>query len=46
MPKFKISNDYISKCIECLKRTGADNEGGPTNAKGKTECQQCDHRPA
>ena len=36
----EYENDYISKCIECLKRTGADNVGGPTNAKGKTECQQ------
>lgn len=36
----EYENDYVSKCIDCLKRTGADNVGGPTNAKGKTECQK------
>lgn len=36
----EYKNDYVSKCIDCLKRTGADNVGGPTNAKGKTECQK------
>lgn len=36
----EYKSDYVSKCIDCLKRTGADNVGGPTNAKGKTECQK------
>lgn len=36
----EYANDYVSNCIECLKRTDADNVGGPTNAMGKTECQK------
>lgn len=36
----EYANDYVSKCVSCLKRTGADNVGGPTNAQGKTECQK------
>lgn len=36
----EYANDYVSKCISCLKRTGADNVGGSTNAQGKTECQK------
>lgn len=32
--------DYISKCIEYLEKTGADNVGGPMIAKGKTKIQK------
>lgn len=32
--------DYISKCVEYLIKTGADNVGGPTVAKGKFETQK------
>lgn len=31
--------DYVSKCIEYLEKTGADNVGGPTVVRGKTEMQ-------
>lgn len=36
----EYSEDYISKCIEIIKRTGADNVGGPTVARGKTRKQK------
>ncbi len=32
--------DYISKCVEYLEKTGADNVGGPTRVKGKTKIQK------
>lgn len=34
------ASDYISKCIEYLKSTGATNVGGPTIVKGKTRIQK------
>lgn len=36
----EYANDYISKCIEYLEKTGADNVGGPMIAKGKTRKQK------
>ena len=36
----EYSNDYISKCIEYLKKTGADNVGGPMIARGKNNTQK------
>ena len=35
----EYANDYISKCVEYLEKTGADNVGGPMIAKGKTPLQ-------
>lgn len=34
------AKDYISECIKYLKRTGADNVGGPTVAKGQEGVQK------
>ncbi len=34
------AKDYISKCIEYLKKTDADNVGGPTVVKGYGETQK------
>lgn len=36
----EYSTDYISKCIEVLKKTGAENVGGPVVARGKTRKQR------
>lgn len=36
----EFAPDYISKCIEYLLKTGADNVGGPTAVKGKTPIQK------
>lgn len=36
----EYASDYVSKSIEFLKKTGADNVGGPTVAKGKNEMQK------
>lgn len=36
----EFATDYISKCIEYLLKTGADNVGGPTAVKGKTPIQR------
>ncbi|WP_405321312.1 glycosyltransferase family 2 protein [Frisingicoccus sp.] len=36
----EFAPDYISKCIEYLLKTGADNVGGPTKVKGKTPIQR------
>lgn len=36
----EYNRDYISKCVEYLKKTGADNVGGPMRAKGSTYFQQ------
>ena len=36
----QYSFDYISKCIETIKKTNADNVGGPVIAKGKTKTQR------
>ncbi len=33
------AKDYVSKCIEYLKKTNAENVGGPTIVKGKTRVQ-------
>ncbi len=35
----EYADDYVSKCVECLEKTGADNVGGPMTAKGKTPVQ-------
>lgn len=32
--------DYVSKCIEYLLKTGADNVGGPTVVRGRTPVQR------
>ena len=32
--------DYISKCLDVIKETGADNVGGPVTARGKTNKQR------
>lgn len=36
----EFASDYISKCIEYLLKTDADNVGGPTIVKGKTPVQR------
>lgn len=36
----EYSTDYISKCIDVIKNTNADNVGGPVLAKGKTRKQR------
>lgn len=36
----EYSNDYVSKCIEYLEETKAQNVGGPMIAKGKNNVQQ------
>ncbi len=36
----KYAPDYISKCMEYHKKTGADNVGGPTIVRGNTPCQK------
>lgn len=36
----EFASDYVSKCIEYLLKTGADNVGGPTAVKGKTPIQR------
>jgi glycosyltransferase involved in cell wall biosynthesis len=36
----EYKNNYISKCVLCLKKTGADNVGGPMIAMGKTRLQK------
>lgn len=36
----EYADDYVSKCIEYLEKTGADNVGGPMIAKGKTRIQK------
>ena len=35
----EFASDYVSKCVEYLIKTGADNVGGPTVVKGKTPVQ-------
>lgn len=35
----EYADDYISKCVEYLEKTGAENVGGPMIAKGKTQIQ-------
>lgn len=35
----EYADDYISKCVEYLEKTGAENVGGPMIAKGKTPIQ-------
>ncbi len=35
----EYANDYISKCVDYLEKTGAENVGGPMIAKGKTPIQ-------
>lgn len=32
--------DYLVRCVEVMNETGADNVGGPTIAKAKTNCQR------
>lgn len=34
------AKNYVSECIKCLKRTGADNVGGPTVATGRNGVQK------
>lgn len=36
----EYADDYISKCVELLDKTGAENVGGPMIAKGKTPLQR------
>jgi succinoglycan biosynthesis protein ExoA len=36
----EYSNDYISKCVYYLEKTGAINVGGPMIAKGRTQIQK------
>lgn len=36
----EYADNYISKCIEILKRTCAENVGGPVRARGKTKKQK------
>lgn len=36
----EYADDYISKCVEYLTVTGADNVGGPMIAKGKSRIQK------
>lgn len=36
----EYSEDYISKCVEYLRKTGAQNVGGPMIARGKTPIQK------
>ena len=36
----EYADDYISKCVEYLEKTGAENVGGPMIAKGKTQIQK------
>lgn len=36
----EYATDYVSKCIEYLKKTGANNVGGPMIAKGKNDVQK------
>ncbi len=36
----EYADNYVSKCIEYLEKTGADNVGGPMIAKGKTRKQK------
>lgn len=36
----EYAEDYVSKCIEYLKKTGADNVGGPMVARGKISAQK------
>ncbi len=35
----EYADDYISKCVEYIEKTGAENVGGPMIAKGKTPIQ-------
>ena len=35
----EYADDYISKCVDYLEKTGAENVGGPMIAKGKTPIQ-------
>ena len=35
----EYADDYISKCVEYLEKTGAENVGGPMIARGKTPIQ-------
>lgn len=35
----EYADDYVSKCVEYLEKTGAENVGGPMIAKGKTQIQ-------
>ena len=37
----EYSHDYISKCVECLIRTGADNVGGIAITKGRGFTGKC-----
>ena len=36
----EYADNYISKCVEYLEKTGADNVGGPMIARGKTDTQK------
>lgn len=36
----KYADDYVTKCIEYLEKTGADNVGGPMIAQGKNNMQK------
>ncbi len=36
----EYATDYVSKCIEYLEKTGANNVGGPMIAKGKNDIQK------
>lgn len=36
----EYADNYISKCIECIQETGADNVGGPMIARGKSKIQK------
>ena len=36
----EYANDYVSKCIEYLEKTKANNVGGPMIAKGKDDVQK------
>ena len=36
----EYATDYISKCIEYLEKTGAENVGGPMIAKGRSNIQK------
>lgn len=35
----EYAGDYVRQCVEVLRRSGADNVGGPWNAKGRTYLQ-------
>ncbi|MEI3541599.1 MAG: glycosyltransferase [Acutalibacteraceae bacterium] len=35
----EYADDYVSKCVEYIEKTGAENVGGPMIAQGKTQTQ-------